>query len=334
MKRQARLSLAALLQSFFRDHLVGVRRASNQTVTAYRDGLRLLVVFAAERHATKPAKLKLEQIDRGTVLDFLKHLEDQRENTARTRNARLAAIKAFFRHVAFRDPGALGDVEQILMIPGKRTTKAAIGYLSRDELEAVLAAPNRDTNTGQRWYALLLFLSRTGARVSEAIRVSVADLSLSEPRQVRLFGKGSKERIVPVDRELARVLRAPGAGRADQLGVPVFTNATGMRMSRHGAIYVIERAVKTAATACPALLHKRVSPHTFRHTLAMHLLQAGVDLIVIQAWLGHASVVTTHGYVEADVEMKRRALEKAGVAERPRRRYRPADAVLQMLESL
>ncbi|MCC6812253.1 MAG: tyrosine-type recombinase/integrase [Deltaproteobacteria bacterium] len=334
MKRRLAPSLAMLLQSFLREHLVATRRASPQTIAAYRDALRLLIVFAAERHGTTPSGLLLEQLDRKTLLDFLKHLETERENTARTRNARLAAIKAFFRHIAFLDPGSLAQVEQILSVPGKRTTKAAITYLSRDELDAVLAAPDRETAIGRRWYALLLFLARTGARVSEAIRVSAADLCLAEPRQVRLFGKGAKERIVPLDRDLARVLRSRETGRPDQLGMPIFTSATGVRLSRHGAIYMIRRAVVVAAKKYPALLHKRVSPHTFRHTLAMHLLQAGVDLIVIQAWLGHASVVTTHAYVEADMEMKRRALAKAGITEQPRRRYRPTDAVLQVLEAL
>jgi integrase/recombinase XerD len=334
MKHGGPSSLASLVQSFFREYLVEQRQASPQTIAAYRDGLRLLFVFAAQRRKTTPSGLILDHLDRDTVLAFLNDLETTRNNSARTRNARLAAVRAFFRHVAYRDPAALAIVERILTIRGKRTHKAVISYLTREELDAVLAAPDRTTATGRRWHGLLLFLARTGARVSEATRVSVADLNLQDPRQVLLHGKGSKDRVIPLDRNTASVLHLLPGGVPDQNGIPVFTNARGERLSRHGAFHLVRQAAQRASGSCRSLGHKRISPHTMRHTLAMQLLQAGVDLIVIQSWLGHAFVTTTHGYVEADVEMKRRALERGEIIVPESEPFRPADSLLELLESL
>jgi len=334
MKRQQASSLASLVQSFFNEHLVEQRRASPRTVAAYRDGLRLLLVFAAEARGVPPSELRVADLDRETVLTFLGHLETQRGNSVRTRNARLAALKAFFRHVAYRDPGSLGIAERVLTVPGKRSDKAAIRCLTPDELKELLAVPDRSTAGGRRWYALLLFLARTGARVSEMIGVSTSDLHLVPPRQVRLFGKGSKERIVPLEKETATVLDGLSRGTPDSRGAPVFTNARGTRLSRHGAAHVLQSATEKAAKTCASLRGRRVSPHVLRHTLAMQLLRAGIDIVVIQNWLGHAHVGTTHAYVEADTEMKRRALERAEVISPQPIAYRPEDAILQLLDSI
>lgn len=334
MKRQQASSLASLVQSFFKEHLADQRRASPQTIAAYRDGLRLLLVFAAKARGVSPSELAVADLDRETVLAFLSHLEKERGNSVRTRNARLAALKAFFRHVAYCDPSSLGVAERVLGVRGKRGDKMAIRYLTTEELNGLLAGPDRSTPGGRRWYALLLFLARTGARVSEAIGVSTSDLHLVAPRQVRLLGKGWKERVVPLERETAAVLDALPRGTPDSRGAPVFTNAKGARLSRHGAAHVLRCTSAAAAKTCPSLQQKRVSPHVLRHTLAMQLLRAGVDVVVIQNWLGHAQVGTTHGYVEADTEMKRHALERAEVISAQPIAYRPDDAVLQLLDSI
>lgn len=264
------------------------------------------------------------------------HLETGRGNGARTRNARLAAVRSFFRHVACSDPASMGVARRVLAIEGKRTIKRAPHYLRHDELDAVVAAPDRSTPLGRRDHALLLFLGRTGARASEAVGVNASDLRLERPWQVLLRGKGSKERVIPLREDTAAVLRA----LCDERGIktdddaPVFVNARGQRLTRHGAYRIVQRAAEVASRACPALANRSVSPHTLRHTVAMRLLQSGVDLSVVRSWLGHVSLDTTHQYVEADVEMKRRALEKCEDPEAQLSCYRPTDAVLALLESL
>jgi integrase/recombinase XerD len=325
--------LADVLESFFLERLIRQQRASPATVATYQEALRLLVNFAAARTGRPPHRLVLEDLDRETVLAFLDHLELERHNSIRTRNARLATIRAFFQHVATRDPARLGLAQRILAIPNKRTAKRVIDYLPQRELEAVLAAPDRSTVLGRRDHALLLLLARTGARVSEAIGINVVDLRLDPPYQVLLRGKGSKERIVPLGKGTVGVLRALCAEGALVPGstAPVFVSAHGTRLTRFGVIHLLSRAVTHAARLLPELARRSVSPHTFRHTAAMHLLQAGVDLTVIRSWLGHVSIETTHQYLEADVEMKRRALELCGVVDPTMAIYQPTDAVLSLL---
>lgn len=328
MSRQS--TLAKLLESFFSKRLVGQRNATAATVASYRDALRLLVLFAAERAHRRPHALALGDLDRDVVLAFLEHLERKRGNGPKTRNARLTAIRSFFRHVAASDPGSLGIAQRVLAIPTKRTTTGVPPHLSTAHLAALLEAPDRTTPQGRRDRALLLFLARTGARVSEALGVDAVDLRLERPCQVLLHGKGRKERVVPLAADLAQILRALCRERG--LGVtqrqPVFVGARGERLTRFGAAHVVRRAVERAA-----LGDVRVSPHVLRHTLAMQLLRARVDLITIQAWLGHAHVATTHRYAEADVEMMRRTLARSGVTAPRATRYRPTDAVLRLLDS-
>jgi site-specific recombinase XerD len=273
-------------------------------------------------------------LDRDTVLGFLDHLERVRNNAARTRNARLTAIRSFFRHVAASDPASLGVAERVLAIPNQRTDLQAPRHLAARELAALLDAPDQQTARGRRDHALLLFLARTGARVSEAVGVDAADLRLEPPQQVLLRGKGRKQRTVPLASDLARTLQSVcherGLGRDERR--PVFVGMRGERLTRFGATHVVRRAVKRGSVQVPALAQARVSPHVLRHTLAMRLLQSGVDLVTIQAWLGHAQVTTTHRYAEADVEMMRKALELASVSDSPATRFRPKDAVLRILE--
>jgi site-specific recombinase XerD len=328
-------TLAGLLESFFRQRLVAQRNASSATVESYRDALRLLVRFVAERVGRQPCRLAVTDFDRDVVLAFLDQLERQRRNGVRTRNARLTAIRSFFRHVAASDPAAIAVAQRVLSIPTKRTTSAPPRHLRPPELAAVLQAPDRRTAQGRRDYAFLLFLARTGARVSEATGVDAADLRLAPPHQVLLHGKGRKQRLVPLAADLARTMRTLCRERA--LGHderrPVFVGVHGERLTRFGATHLVRRAAARAAIEMPALAQSRVSPHLFRHTLAMQLLQARVDLVTIQAWLGHAQVTTTHRYAEADVEMMRKTLARAGVSAGRAHRFRPKDSVLQLLDN-
>jgi len=329
-------NLAALLESFFGKRLVEQRNASPLTAATYRDALRLLILYASGRTRREPCQLQLSDLNREVVLGFLEHLERGRGNGARTRNARLTAIRSFFRHVAASDPASLALSQRVLEIPSKRTVLKAPRPLSPSEVDSLLDAPDRRKALGRRDYAFLLFLARTGARVSEAIGVDAADLRLARPQQVLLRGKGRKQRLIPLALDLARALEAHcremGLGYDERR--PLFVGARGERLTRFGAIHIVRRAVKHAAVRSPELGELRVSPHLFRHSLAMRLLQSDTDLVTIQAWLGHASVNTTHRYAEADTEMMRRSLELAGVASRPGRRYRPKDSVLSILETI
>ena len=329
-------TLGSLLESFFRQRLVAQRRASPATIATYRDALKLLLVFAGRRCRKPPSRLAVRDLDRDAILEFLDHLEKERGNSARTRNARLTAIRSFFQYVAYTDPEAMGIVQRVLMIPGKRTVRPMISHLTPPELGALLAAPDRRTTRGRRDYALMLFLGETGARVSEAIGVDSADLRCDRPYQVLLRGKGSKERVVPLREQTVAILRAlrkeRGLDAHDR--APLFANRCGDRLTRFGVTHAIRRAVRTAREQHPGLERRTVSPHVFRHTAAMNLLRAGVDLSVIRSWLGHVNLNTTHHYLEADVEMKRRALEQCRTAKPQPKRYRAPDAVLAMLEGL
>jgi site-specific recombinase XerD len=278
----------------------------------------------------------MRDLDRDVVLGFLDHVERDRGNGPRTRNARLTAIRSFFRHVAANDPSALAIAQRVLDIPSKRTVLQAPRHLSTTAIDALLDTADQQSAIGRRDYAFLLFLARTGARVSEAVAVDAADVRLTRPAQVLLRGKGRKERVLPLAPDLARTLerlhKERGLGHDDRRAV--FVGARGGRLTRFGATHLVRRAVRRATARVPDLARAKVSPHLFRHSLAMKLLQSGADLVTIQAWLGHANVVTTHRYAEADTEMMRRSLELAGVTTRSGKRFQPKDAVLQILEAL
>jgi site-specific recombinase XerD len=327
-------TLATLLESYFAQRLIQQRHASPATIRTYSDALRLLLIFAAGKAQLSPERLTIQHLDREVVLAFLDDLEQTRQNTIRTRNARRAAIRAFFHYVAYLDPTAMGVVQRVLAIPTKRTVKPLLGYLSTDELQAVLNAPDRHTRQGRRDYAVLLFLARTGARVSEVIGVNFADLHFEGKAAVRLVGKGRRERLTPLGTDVAGVLRELAVERQAHLrdALPVFTNSRGQRLTRFGITHLVHRAVTVAAQHLPTLATRAISPHTFRHTTAMHLLQAGVDLSIIRSWLGHVDIETTHHYIEADLRMKERALEQGGLVEANAGRYTPSDAVLALLE--
>ena len=336
MKSQKTTTLATHLESFFRNRLVMQRRCSPATISTYRDGLRLLLIFASKQMGKPPSRLAVENLDRELILEFLDHLEGERGNSIRTRNARLAAIKSFFQHIAYSDPAVMGVVQRVLAIQEKRPVKKAICYLRQEDLNVLLSAPDRNTWLGRRDYTILLFLGRTGARVSEATGINGSDLRLDKPYQVLLRGKGFKERVVPLTEETVIALRNYRDENVHRLTTegPFFINQRGARLTRFGVVHVIDRMVKAAAGQHPHLAKMRISPHTLRHTVAMHMLQAGVDLTTIQSWLGHVTVNTTHQYVEADTEMKRRAIEMCAAPETPVSLYVPTDDVLALLEKL
>jgi site-specific recombinase XerD len=297
----------------------------------------LLVLFASEQTGKEPCALAVQDIDRDMVLAYLDHLERSRGNGVHTRNARLTAIRSFFRHVAASDPALIGVAQRVLSIPCKKSDAPTTRYLSGAELDALLDAPSKNSVHGRRDRVLLLFLARTGARVSEALGVDAADLVLDGARsQVLLRGKGRKQRVIPLSSDLVAaiesLLRERGIARHEP--VPVFVGAREERLTRFGATHIMRRAVAAVSKHMPELARKEVSPHIFRHSLAMTLLQSGVDLLTIQAWLGHAQVATTHRYAAADTEMMRRGLEKAAIQSAGGHRFQPKDAVLSLLESL
>ncbi|KWR74341.1 tyrosine-type recombinase/integrase, partial [Cupriavidus sp. IDO] len=261
-------SLARHLESFFHQRLTQQRNATRATVAAYRDALRLLVLFASERTGKKPCALAVEDLDRDMILAYLDHLEHSRGNCVHTRNARLTAIRSFFQHVAAIDPASIGVAQRVLSIPSKKSDVPMPHYLSRAELDALLDAPSKSSPCGRRDRVLLLFLARTGARVSEALCVEAADLSLNGARShVMLRGKGRKQRVVPLASDLVaaigNLLRESGIARHEH--VPVFVGARGERLTRFGATHVVRRAVATASERMPELARKEISPHVFRH---------------------------------------------------------------------
>ncbi|MFY9699151.1 MAG: tyrosine-type recombinase/integrase [Rhodoplanes sp.] len=331
------LLLAPLLESYFRRCLTKQRNATPATVASYRDALRMLILFAAAQLGKRPAALALGDLDRDLVLAFLDEIEEKRKNTVATRNARLAAIRSFFHHVAATDPSSFGVAQRVLTIPIKRAHVEVTHHLTRAEVDTLIAAPDQRTPRGRRDRTFLLFLARTGARVSEATGVNANDLQLGRPYpQVLLRGKGRRDRVVPIPKDLVRVVTAllKERGIAHQEPRPIFVGTHNERLTRFGATHIVRRAAAKAVVIRPTLADKRISPHIFRHSLAMKLLQSGVDLLTIQAWLGHAQVATTHRYAAADVEMMRKGLEKAGVSGDRGVRFRPNDMVLQLLGSI
>lgn len=325
---------ATLLQRFFAERLIQQQNASSRTIAAYRDTFRLLLGYAEREKGKSPAKMALCDFDTALVLDFLGHLENERHNTVRSRNARLAAVRAFAHFVSLQCPPALALAQQILAIPMKRFEKPLLGFLSRDEIQALIAAPDTTTWCGRRDRVMLTLLYNTGARVSEMLGIRVADVSLCATSSVQLRGKGRKQRTVPLWKETAAELRNWLAYADLRPESPVVPNRKGLPMTRTNVADRLTLAVTAATRRCPQLEGRKISPHTLRHTTAMHLLQSGVDLTVIALWLGHESPVTTHGYVEADLAMKESALATIAPPETRHKRYRPNDAVLKFLESL
>jgi integrase/recombinase XerD len=325
---------ASLVQEFFCVRLIQQKNASTKTVASYRDTFRLLLGYLEQVHKKRPTALAMTDLDAPMLTAFLDHLEKQRHNSARTRNVRFAAIRSFMKYAASRDPASLPIIQRVLAIPMKRFARPALTYLSRDEVTAVLEAPDGSTWSGQRDRVLFALLYNTGARVSEAIALRRSDVALDASRSVRLTGKGRKQRTVPLWKSTAEQLRGWAAKISTDSAAHLFPNRDGRPLSRSGVEKRLKEAVEAGVRRCPSLVGKRVSPHTMRHTTAMHLLQSGVDITVIALWLGHESTETTHHYVEANLAMKDEALGKLEEIPIPNVRYRPGDELLQFLEGL
>ena len=327
-------SFAALVQSFFAEHLTQQRALSARTVASYRDAFVLFLDFAQARLHKLPTALQLADVTPTLILAFLDHLESERHNSVRSRNARLAALRTFLKFAARRDVAALHIVEQALGVPMKRFDRPMLGFLSREEMLAVIGRPGVGW-ASQRDCLLLALMYNTGARVSEVIGVKVADVVLVAAACVHLHGKGRKERSVPLWRSTVKAIRAWLRLNAD-LGPTsaLLPNRSGEPMTRSNVTQRLALAVQAAARAVPSLTERAISPHTLRHTTAMHLLQSGVDISVIALWLGHENPTTTHQYVEANLAMKERALARLQDPNIVARRFRANDALLDFLKTL
>jgi integrase/recombinase XerD len=317
MNNKAPNALGRALRGFFADHLPRVRGASSQTVQSYRDTFVLLLRFVAAQRPTSVTELDVEDLGPQVVLNFLHYLEAERHNIPATRNVRLAAIHAFFRYCAAEHPDRMELCQRVLAVPFKRARSRSIEYLEYDEIQAVLTTIDRHTVHGRRDYALLATMFNTGARVQEIVSLRVGDVRFDKPPQVRLFGKGRKERICPLWPQTAEILRAFLAERAGEplVGDPLFRNRDGAILTRFGVRYILRKHCARAQVARPTLAGKRLHPHSMRHSTAVHLLRAGVDIFTISQWLGHASITTTNRYATIDIEMKRKAIEKAQAIE-------------------
>jgi integrase/recombinase XerD len=327
-------SLAPTLQAYMTDRLIRQRQASPHTVAAYRDTLKLLLAFA-ERHAGKPpSKLEVADLDAPLIGAFLEHLETGRGNSARTRNARLAAIHSLFRYAALRHPEDAAVIARVLAIPPKRFDSSLVTYFSEKEIDALLAATDQATWTGRRDRAMLALACQTGLRATELISVTVGDVHLGTGAHVSCTGKGRRQRITPLTASTARLLQAWMAERAGLAAEPLFPTRRGTQLSRDALERRLAKYAAAAARSCPALAGKRVSPHVMRHSAAMRLVNAGVDIATVALWLGHQHVATTQIYVHADLALKEQALARTAPKGIPPGRYRPTDKLLAFLESL
>ena len=327
-------ALAPTLQAFFTERLVHQRHASSHTVAAYRDAWRMLVRFAAVHLAKTPSDLELGDLDAPLIGRFLAHLEHDRANTARTRNARLSAIQSLFRYAALEHPEQAAVIARVLAIPPKRSPRRLVTFLSDLEVDALLAAPDRTTWTGRRDHTLLALAVQTGLRAAELTGLRCTDLHLARGAHVNCLGKGRKHRITPLTKPVAAALRTWLAECARAPDAPVFPTRSGRPLSRDALAQRVATHVATAARACPSFRDKTVTPHTLRHTAAMRLLHAGVDNTVIALWLGHENVRTTDIYIHADLALKERALARTTPTPVRAGRYRPPDKLLAFLEGL
>jgi integrase/recombinase XerD len=327
-------NLPGLLQSFFTIRLMTQRNASAHTIASYRDTFRLLLQFAQKRLCKAPSQLVLGDLDASLVDAFLEDLENGRRNSARSRNLRLTAIRSFFRYAALEAPAQSGIIHRVLAIPNQRQPRALVGFLTRPEIEALLAAPDRTQWLGRRDHAFLITAVQTGLRLSEMTALRHEDVSLAAGAHVRCRGKGRKERCTPLAKPTVAVLRQwireQGSGDSKTL----FPSTRGGPLSADGVQHLLARHVARARKSCVSLRKKRVSPHVLRHAAAMELLQAGVDRAVIALWLGHESVETTQIYLDADLELKEQALARTNPVKGAPKRYRPDDELLAFLKQL
>jgi integrase/recombinase XerD len=327
-------ALAPTLQAFFTDRLIRQRHASGHTIAAYRDTLRLLLGYAATRTGLPPSRLDLFDLDAPLIASFLDHLEHERGNSIRTRNARLAAIHSLFRFAALAHPEHAESISRVLAIPPKRFDRALITYLTEPEVDELLGSCDQATWTGRRDHALLLLAVQTGLRISELIGLTLRDVHLGPGPHVACHGKGRKDRITPLTGSTVAVLRDwLGEHRGDP-DAPLFPTRRGNKLSRDAIEHRLARYAAQAAAGCPSLRGKTITAHVLRHTTAMRLLHAGIDTSVIALWLGHVSVDTTQIYLHADLKLKEQALARTRPPHGRTGRYQPPDSLLAWLEGL
>jgi site-specific recombinase XerD len=338
MSREPEDPLLACVESFFRDYLQRLRGASSHTVRAYRDTLRLLFIYLADSKEGAVADLRLSDLQVDAVAAFLTQLESDRANSIATRNCRRAAIRSFCKHLIRVDLPHAEQYQKILALPAKKCRQNLAIYLEAAEVHAILDQPDRRTMFGQRDYGLLLFLYNTGARISEALNVCCTDLHLTPPRQVRLHGKGKKDRLCPLWRDTTQALQRLPTVRDGVPGAFVFVNRHGQPLTRDGVAYLLHKYVVAAIPTTPTLQHRKITPHVLRHSCAVALLQSGVDVTVIRDYLGHASIATTSRYLTTNLQMKREALEafwkRAGIEPINAKPWQPTPDLLAFLASL
>lgn len=332
MKRAA--DFPRLLEAFFVDRLTRQRRVSPYTIASYRDTFRLLLGFAERRLRKAPSALRLDDLDAPLIGAFLDYVENERGNSPRSRNVRLAAIRSFFRYAALQEPEHAGLIQRVLAMPNKRFERRPVDFLAGPEIDALLAAPDRSTWSGHRDHVLLLVAVETGLRCSELAGLRIESLVLAHGAHVRCHGKGRKERCTPLRKATVAVLRSWLRERGGHPSDPLFPNARGGSLSPDGVEYIVAKHAVTARRRCSSLNRKRVTPHVLRHTAAMELLKSGVDRAVIALCLGHESVETTQMYLAADLDLKERALARTAPRNVRPRRYRPGDRLLDFLKSL
>ncbi|MDD4690447.1 MAG: tyrosine-type recombinase/integrase [Eubacteriales bacterium] len=333
-----KFTLGALVQAYFNERLIRQMNASDNTLSSYRDNLRLFLMYLSNNLKRDISRLTIENFNADTILGFLEYCETERKCSIRTRNHRLATLKSFFKYAVFIDPTLFLQNERIMQIPNKRYERKVLGFLTKAEVEAILNTPDRKTVKGKRHYALLQFMYNTGTRATEVTLLKVSDIKIAKgASQVLINGKGSKQRIVPVWDETADILLDLISEQGDiyNPNSSVFKNQNGNTVTRNGIRYIIDTYVKETTKSCPSLKERKITPHTFRHTTAMHLLQSGVDLNLIRMWLGHVKLDTTHQYIDSDTEMKRNALMKGGIVppvDSPK--WKPTPEILAFLDSI
>jgi len=327
-------ALAPTLEAFFTGRLINEKGASAHTIAAYRDTFRLLLAFTQQRTGTPPSKLEIEDLDAPLIAAFLDHLEHDRGNSARTRNARLAAIHSMFRFAALKHPEHAALIARVLAVPTKRYDRTIISHLTSNEVDELLAAPDRSRWIGRRDHALLTVAVQTGLRVTELTSLRCQDVHLGTGAHLTSSGKGRKHRATPLTKQTVAVLRSWLQERGSQPDEPLFSTSRGRPLSRDAIALLLTKHVMAASHNCPTLSSKTVSPHVLRHTAAMNLLHAGVDSTVIALWLGHESVETTQIYLHADMAIKERALARTTPPASTPGRYRPPDTLLAFLQAL
>jgi integrase/recombinase XerD len=327
-------ALAPSMQAYFIDRLAGQRRASPNTIAAYRHTFRLLLAFATAQTGKPPSFLDIADLDAPLIASFLDHLERERRNTVTTRNNRLAAIHSLYAYLALNHPEHADTIQRVLAIPAKRTERNLVTYLTDPEAEAILAACDQTTRTGRRDHTMLALTIQTGLRISELTALNCEDITLGAGANVHTVGKGRKTRRTPLTPTTRAVLKAWLAERAGARDDPLFPTRTGTRLSRDAVEHRLAIYLQAAATTCPSLKTKHVTVHTLRHTTAMRLLLAGNDITVIALWLGHEQISTTHIYLHADMTHKQHAIDRTRPLTVKPGRYQPPDTLLAFLEAL